>query len=231
VSGQEEYSVARWLAEIEAELTSAWEGGLLPVIVGGTGLYFKALQQGLADVPPIPAHIREKWRSYKGDLAHELASRDPISAASLNPGDRQRLARALEVIESTGKPLRYWQRQSERRAPLTGVVTERVFLDVPRQILYERAEHRFDRMIAAGAIDEVRPLIGLSPDLPMMRAIGLPELRDYLMGKQALSAAIEAAKAATRQYIKRQFTWWRGQMTGWSVAGSNNELLHAREDR
>ena len=217
VSGTKDFSVAQWLKDAEAEIKAAWKAGALPILAGGTGLYFKALEQGLAEVPAVPDEIREKWRNYKGDLAHELALRDPISAANLKPGDRQRLARALEVIEATGKPLRHWQRQAQGRALLAGVQTERLYLDVPRQVLYARAEERFELMIAGGAVDEVRPLIGLDPELSMMRAIGVPEIRDYLLGRISLAAASEAAKLATRHYVKRQLTWWRNQMRGWNL--------------
>jgi tRNA dimethylallyltransferase len=223
VSGTDVYSVARWLADAAAAIAAVWADGRLPIVVGGTGLYFRALQEGLADVPPIPAAVRDKWRNFPGDLAQELARRDPLSASRLRPGDRQRLARALEVIEATGKPLRYWQREARGRAVLTGVATERLYLDLPREVLYQRADARLDRMIAEGAIDEVRPLIGMASDLPMMQAIGVPEIRRYLLGEVDLAGAVRQAKTATRHYIKRQLTWWRHQMPGWDslVAGDD----------
>jgi tRNA dimethylallyltransferase len=215
VSGTEPFSVGRWLEDVSREIRHAWAEDRLPIVVGGTGLYFKALEQGLADVPEIPNEIREKWRSFKGDAIHELSRRDPAAAASLKPRDRQRLIRELEVLDATGQPLRHWQREAQCRSILADVVAEKLFLDIPRQILYDRAEKRFDRMLEEGAIDEVRPLVGLDPELPMMRAIGVSEIRDYLMGRQQLAAAAQAAKTATRHYIKRQLTWWRNQMSGW----------------
>lgn len=217
VPGTTDYSVAHWLADAEKAISHAWEQGLLPIVTGGTGLYFKVLERGLAEVPAIPDGIREKWRNYKGDLSHELAMRDPVSAANLQPGDRQRLARALEVIEATGKPLRHWQKEAQGKAVLGGAEVERLFLNVPRETLYARAEARFDRMLELGAIDEVRPLTGLDPELPMMRAIGVPEIRAYLLGEMSLAEAAGSAKTATRHYIKRQLTWWRHQMTGWRL--------------
>jgi tRNA dimethylallyltransferase len=215
VSGKAEFSAATWLADVENELTSAWARNRLPIVVGGTGLYFRLLQKGLADIPPIPLEIRNRWRAFGGDLAKELNRRDPESKALNLPADRQRLIRALEVIEATGKPLRYWQRAGETSSPLRTSATVALFLDVPREILYARAAARFDEMLREGAIDEVRPLLSLDPALPMMRAIGVREITDYLLGRLPLDEATEAAKTATRHYIKRQQTWWRHQMPGW----------------
>ena len=214
VSGTQSYSVARWLADAACEISAAWEQGLLPIVTGGTGLYFRALEQGLAEVPAIPPDAREKWRAFTGDLHAELARRDP--GTRLEPGDRQRLIRALEVIEGTGRPLSHWQQQAQSAAVLSGVAVERHFIDVPRAELHARAEARFDQMLAAGALDEVRPLLGLDPSLPMMKAIGVPELTAHLRGGLTLDDAIAQAKTATRRYIKRQLTWWRGQMQGWT---------------
>jgi tRNA dimethylallyltransferase len=215
VSGRESYSVGRWLAEATAALHEAWAAGALPIVAGGTGLYFRALERGLAGVPPIPAEIRQHWREFAGDLHGELEKRDASGAARLNPADRQRLVRALEVIEATGKPLRHWQQQAQSQAALAGVAVERVFVEVPRDDLYARAEARFDAMMAAGALEEVRPLVDCDPTLPMMKAIGVPELLRHLRGEIALADAVALAKAATRHYIKRQFTWWRGQGRHW----------------
>jgi tRNA dimethylallyltransferase len=217
VSGREGYSVASWLADARREIEACWAEGLLPIVTGGTGLYFKALEQGLADVPPIPAQVRGKWRAYAGDLHAELASRDPEAAARLQDNDRQRLIRALEVIEATGYPLRNWQHQARAHAILGGVTVERHFVDVPRDELYARAEARFDAMIKAGALAEVRTVIDLDPALPMMRAIGVREFTTYLKGEIDLETAVARAKTATRNYIKRQLTWWRGQMKHWRV--------------
>lgn len=223
VSGTEAYSVARWLEDVAPEISDATAAGVPAIIVGGTGLYFKALEQGLADVPPIPEDIREKWRSFTGDLQAELLARDPLAATALKAGDRQRLVRALEVLESTGKPLRTWQREAQRTSPLVGYEVERVFLNVPRETLYARAEARFDWMLQHGAIDEVRRIMSISPELPMARAIGVAEIRGYLLGEQSLEEAAQAARTATRQYIKRQLTWWRNQMGGWQVVESTGE--------
>ena len=215
VSGRGAYSVATWLADAKREIAAAWAAQQLPIITGGTGLYFMALEQGLAEVPPIAEEIRDKWRSFEGDLHAELMRRDPHGAIRLQPNDRQRLSRALEVFEGTGKPLSHWQEQAQSQAFLNGVDVERHLVDVPREELYARAETRFDQMIAAGALEEVRPLIKYGNVLPMMKAIGVPELTRHLRGEISLDEAVALAKSATRQYIKRQFTWWRGRAAHW----------------
>ncbi len=215
VGPKAQFSVARWLKEARLEIEATWERGLYPIITGGTGLYFRALEKGLAPVPEIPADIRAHWRSFEGDLHAELWQRDQEMASRLLPTDRQRLVRALEVVDATGVSLLEWQRDGQSMAPLAGVEVERIFMEVPRDELYARAELRFDQMLRAGALDEVRPLMGLDPVLPMMRAIGVPELLAHLRGEVTLEDATAKAKTATRQYIKRQLTWWRGQMAHW----------------
>lgn len=215
VGAEEAYSVASWLAEARREMETAWQRGLLPIVTGGTGLYFRALELGLAPVPEIPEEVRSHWRSFAGDLHAELSSRDPAMAAKLLPTDRQRLSRALEVVDATGRSLLDWQREGQGQAPLAGVTVERIFIDVPREDLYARAEARFDAMLAAGALDEVRPLAHLDPMLPAMKAIGLPELIAHLRGETTLEDATVRAKTATRNFIKRQLTWWRNQMAHW----------------
>ena len=217
VSGTEVYSVGRWLTEASAAIAACWAAGQLPIVVGGTGLYFKALEQGLAQVPPIDEAVRAGWRRFAGDLHAELAARDPEGAAALAPADRHRLLRALEVLEGTGRPLRHWQKAAQSTAILADAQVERLFRDVPRGTLHERAGARFDQMMVAGALEEVRAVLDYDPALPMMKAIGVPELSAALRGEIPLAEAVTQAKAATRQFIKRQFTWWRGQLKeGWA---------------
>lgn len=216
VAAEQPYSVAAWAAEARREMEAAWSQRLLPIVTGGTGLYFRALEQGLAPVPPIPEEVRSRWRSFTGDLHAALQSRDPAMATRLQPGDRQRLTRALEVIDATGRSLLDWQREGQKQAPLEGVETECIFLDVPRAELHARAESRFDAMMAEGALEEARAVMHRDPMLPMMKAIGVPELVRHLKGEISRDEAVEQAKAATRQFIKRQGTWWRGQMKHWS---------------
>ncbi len=217
VAGAAAYSVARWLADAAAEIEAVWRSGRVPVVTGGTGLYFKALEQGLADIPLIPPDITEKWRAAKGDLHAELAKRDKGAAAKLNPNDRQRIIRALEVFEGTGKPLDHWQRAAQSEAVLAGVQAQRIFLNPDRKTLHARADARFARMVNDGAADEVKALLaqGLDPRLPVMKAIGVKQLAAWLGGEAGLEEAIAAGQTATRQYIKRQLTWWRHQMPGW----------------
>ena len=215
VGAEQPYSVASWLAEARREMAGAWEQGLVPIVTGGTGLYFRALEQGLAPVPEIPEQVRARWRSFEGDLHAELGRRDPAMASKLLPTDRQRLSRALEVVDATGRSLLDWQKDGQDQAPLAGVTVERIFVDVPREDLHARAEARFDAMMAAGALEEARAMAGLDPMLPAMKAIGLPELIAHIRGEMTLDEAVTRAKAATRQYIKRQLTWWRGQMAHW----------------
>ena len=215
VGAEQPYSVASWLAEARREMDEAWAQGLRPIVTGGTGLYFRALELGLAPVPEIHEEVRTKWRSFAGDLHAELQSRDPAMATKLLPTDRQRLSRALEVIDATGRSLLDWQRDGLDQAPLHGVEVGRIFIDVPRDDLYARAEARFDAMLDAGALEEARALAHLDPMLPAMKAIGLPELVAHLKGEITLEQAAINAKTATRNFIKRQLTWWRGQLPGW----------------
>jgi tRNA dimethylallyltransferase len=221
VSGVSDYSVGRWLADAKLEMQACWAIGKLPIVVGGTGLYFTALQGGLAEVPAIPWDVREKWRTFTGDLHLELLRRDPLAAMKLNPADKQRLIRALEVVEATGKPLAQWQADAQEQSFLNEINVERTFIDVPREELYGRAEARFDAMVATGAVEEVRALPPLLPSMPIMKAIGVPELIGHLYDGVPLEDAVVGAKTATRNYIKRQLTWWRGQMKGWESASGN----------
>jgi tRNA dimethylallyltransferase len=224
IGAAESYSVARWLGDATAALQSAWRAKRVPVVVGGTGLYYRALEEGLADIPSIAPALRERWREEllsKGSI-HLHAVLEKLSQAEarrLNPADGQRVVRALEVLEATGRPLGEWQAQAELTAPLAGVEARRVLVDVPREELYARAERRFDQMVKSGALDEVRRLIALNldPALPAMKAIGVPELARHLRGESTLADAITDAKTATRHYIKRQLTWWRHQLPAWRV--------------
>lgn len=215
ISGADDYSTAAWLAEAESEIQVCWDNGQLPIICGGTGLYFTALEQGLAKLPAIEPAIREKWRNFDGDLHAELEMRHAQSAARLNAADRQRLIRSLEVFESTGKPLIEWQKQAQNESILQGANIERVFMNVQREEIYVRAEARFDQMLEQGALDEVGALPKLYPTQPLMKAIGVPELLAHLKGEINLDEAKIKAKTATRNYIKRQMTWFRGQMKAW----------------
>jgi tRNA dimethylallyltransferase len=217
VPAADAYSVARFIADVGREMDTAWASGLVPIVTGGTGLYFKAMEQGLADIPLIPADITRKWRDAQGDLHAELGKRDQAAAGRLNPNDRQRIVRALEVFEATGKSLDHWQRIAQSEAVLASVDCERILLNPGRQVLYDRADERFAKMVKEGAVHEVRSLLalGLDRSLPALKAIGVKELGAHLAGALSIDDAIVKGQTATRHYIKRQLTWWRHQMPGW----------------
>jgi len=222
VDAAENYSVGRWCVDARAALAAVERAGRLPIVVGGTGLYFKALTQGLAAVPPIPADIRSAVRSrLKGEgiapLYAELSDRDPATAQRLRPGDRARITRALEVVLATGRSLTDWHRDGMEPA-LAADAAVKIFLDAERAGLYRRIDARFDAMLASGALDEVRALgrRGLDPALPAMKAHGVPWLLRAIAGEIDLAAGAEEAKRDTRRYTKRQATWFRHQLPDWT---------------
>lgn len=215
------YSVARWVADCEREIAAARERGKRVVIVGGTGLYFKALLEGLSPVPEIPVGIRRRWRTNAATwpverLHAELAGRDPVMAARLVATDRQRMTRALEVIEATGRSLAEWQREPGRPI-IEEADTVRLVVTRPREEILARCDARFDRMVAAGALDEVRHLLSLDlpRDLPVFGALGVRPLAAFLENEIPLDEATIAGKLQTRQYVKRQETWLRRYMIAW----------------
>jgi tRNA dimethylallyltransferase len=222
VDAAENYSVGRWCLDVRAVLAEAEQAKRVAIVVGGTGLYFKALTGGLAAVPAIPAEIRAAVRARleaegAAALHVELARRDPAMAARLKPGDRARIARALEVIEATGRSLADWQHDG-MPAILNPAHASKIFLNPDRAELYRRIAARFDAMLAAGVLDEVRALAarGIDPLLPAMKAHGVPWLRRHLRGEIGLEKAAAEAKKDTRRYTKRQLTWFRHQMPGWT---------------
>lgn len=211
--GAEPASAADWATLAKAEIDRIHGEGRLPILVGGTGLYIRTLLEGIAPVPPIDAEVRGGVRgaSTAENLA-ALVTLDPVAAATLNPGDTTRIARALEVVRSTGKTLRRWQ--SEKTGGIGDEVALRPLLLLPpRDWLYARCDARFAAMIEGGAIDEAARLAkrGLDPKLPVMRAIGFPELLALHRGQTSLEDATEAGAQATRRYAKRQYTWFAHQ--------------------
>jgi tRNA dimethylallyltransferase len=194
----------------------------VPIFVGGTGLYFKALTEGLSRIPSVPEAVRAAVRAESEgvatpDLHRLLAARDPVTAAALRPSDRLRVQRALEVFAATGRPLAAFHGEREP-GPLAGLALVRVFLSPDRDGLRRRIDARFRAMLAAGALEEVRALgaRGLDPMLPVMRAHGVPGLLAHLRGEIDLEAAIARGQADTRAYAKRQFTWFRHQLPDWA---------------
>ncbi|MGE0287435.1 MAG: tRNA (adenosine(37)-N6)-dimethylallyltransferase MiaA [Bradyrhizobium sp.] len=212
------FSAGAWIADAGRALAEARAQGKLPIFVGGSGLYFKALTRGLSAVPPIPAEVREAVRSRLDRdgveaLHAELARRDPVSAERLKPRDRTRIARALEVIEATGRALPDWHREGLPPLLPPGEFSA-LFLAPDRDRLYARIDARFDAMLTSGAIEEVVALAErrLDPLLPAMKAHGVPVLIRHIRGEVTLAEAAEFGRTETRQYAKRQFTWFRHQL-------------------
>jgi tRNA dimethylallyltransferase len=221
VPAREAYSVGRFVRDVDAALADARESGLRPILVGGTGLYFKALLEGLSPVPAVDETVRSFWRGEAERSGTEavhavLTARDPMMAARLKAADTQRIVRALEVLDSSGKSLAHWQAQPG--VPLIdGPNAVRLVLQPDRQTLQARAEARFERMVDAGALEEAAQLAARQLDhtLPAMRAIGVAPMIAAAAGVMRVGEAIEQAQIETRQYIKRQETWLKRNMIAW----------------
>jgi tRNA dimethylallyltransferase len=221
ISARDAYSVGSWLEDAARAIAETGGKGSVPILVGGTGLYFKALLEGLAPVPDIPPEVRAYWRAQaelfgSGELHRELVARDPAMAARVRPSDTQRVVRALEVIDATGVSLAEWR--GANAPPVLDPDTVLKFVIAPeRDPLYAAIDARFDRMIEAGALEEARALLalGLDDGLPAMRAHGVRELRGYLAGATSLEDAVAKTKTETRRYAKRQMTWLRRYMADW----------------
>lgn len=221
VPGAEAYSAGRFMREAADAIGAARAAGRMAIVVGGTGLYFKALTEGLSPMPTVPDAVRAYWRgeaARRGAAAlhAELERRDPAMAARLRPTDPQRVTRALEVLEATGRSLSTWQ--AGRGVPVVAAgEMARLVLAPERDVLMQRCDKRFDRMMADGAEDEVRELaaLRLDPALPVLRALGVRPLAEMVAGRVAREAAVTQAKAETRQFAKRQMTWLRGNMIAW----------------
>lgn len=218
------YSVGAWTGEALTLAQEAQRTGRPVMIVGGTGLYFSALTDGLADIPSIDEEVRARVRDEiatalaRGETLHALARRvDPQAAARIPAGDRQRLTRVIEVAHGTGRPLSAWR---ETTRPLLEPHAWRgIVLDPPRPLLYDRINARAEMMVRAGGVDEVRALTarGLCPDAPAMKALGVSHLANVLVGAVSMDEALALMQRDTRRYAKRQMTWFRNQMAQWSV--------------
>jgi tRNA dimethylallyltransferase len=233
VDGAMCYSAAHFQRDVAALLCDPAYAARPLIFTGGTGLYFKALMEGLAPVPHIPRELRHALREeaerVEAPVLHaRLALVDPDMAARLKPQDTQRILRALEVVEATGQSLRTYQLSQEKENKTTLLFGHRpihkLFLSWPRDELVDRIHTRFDGMIEGGALEEVSHLMAraLDPSLPVMRAHGVPWLIKALRDEVSLQTAIERAKIETRQYAKRQMTWWRNSMTDWIVGDGKN---------
>lgn len=214
VAGGEEHSAARWAAEARAAIAEVRAAGRLPILVGGTGLYLRTLLEGIAPVPPIDPAIRAEVRALPVSAAHQaLAALDPAAAARLNPADTTRVARALEVVRATGRPLAQWQ--AARVGGIGGQVRlVPLLLLPPRDWLAARIDARLEAMVAGGAACEVAALLAradIAASAPVRRAIGVAEIAGWLSGAWSRAEAIARAQLATRRYAKRQYTWFRNQ--------------------
>ena len=238
IDGATACSAVQWADMAMVEIEKAWDKGLMPILVGGTGMYFKALLDGMVTIPPIDEAIREKVRAEITDLGPEvmhgkLKMLDAKAYERLEPADGQRIARATEVALSTGKALSMWQ-EEPHSGPLakldaTGQIAKFV-LDIDRDKLYERCDQRLDTMIEGGALNEIQSLLDrkLDTSLPIMKALGVPPLSAYLQDEVLLEGALVAAKTQTRQFAKRQLTWFRNQFSTW---GRVNAQLSESEYR
>ena len=220
VDAADAWSVGRWLKSAHETLAGIAARGRSAIFVGGTGLYFRALTQGLAEVPEIPAEARRQTAADFETLGAEafrerLAAVDPIAAARFPATDRQRLSRAWEVFAATGRPLSDWQADNAFALPADAWTP--VVLEPPREALYDRCDARLAAMVDAGVLNEVAALAarGLDPALPLMKAVGFREFAAHLRGETSLQAALAAAQQQTRNYAQRQTTWLRGQAAGW----------------
>jgi tRNA dimethylallyltransferase len=223
VAAGDAYSVGRWLEDVRRALEHARAENHRPIIVGGTGLYFRALLEGLSPVPAIPEDIRAHWRGEAARLGAAglhavLAAKDVEMAARLRPTDPQRITRALEVLEATGLSLAIWQTRAGTPL-LVAKETERLLVLRDRQELFARCDTRFDGMRAAGGLDEARRLLALDldPSLPAMRAVGVRPLLLMLSGQLDEEEAIARAKQDTRHYVRRQLTWLNRHMSTWNT--------------
>jgi tRNA dimethylallyltransferase len=219
VSASERYSAGRYQDDAAQALRDVRDRGLLPIFAGGTGLYFGALTEGLSPIPTVPASVRSEVRRRFETLGRDaffadLAQRDGATAAKLKPSDTQRVLRAADVLEATGRPLSAWQ-EASGDAVLRDCRLARFVLSPPREVVLERIDARLKLMVEQGILEEARALAGLDPSLPAAKALGVPELIRHLRGEIDLAEALEAVRIATRQYAKRQQTWFRNRMNDW----------------
>ena len=223
------YSAARWAAEARTAIAEAHDAGKLPILVGGTGLYLRTLLDGIAPVPAIDPAIRATVRALPVAEAHRLlAAEDPQAAARLSPADTTRVARALEVIRCTGRPLAEWQR--ERVGGIGDVIALAAAILLPdRETLFDRIDARCEAMFAGGAVEEVAALLArsdIASDAPVRRAIGVPPIAAMLASHASRAEALAQVQLDTRRYAKRQYTWFRNQPPpAWIRKTDSNHLM------
>ena len=231
VPATERYSVGRYQHEAAQALKQVRDKQLLPIFAGGTGLYFSVLSEGLSPIPAIPAEVRTRTRQRFERLGREaffaeLSERDPATTARLRPSDTQRLLRAADVLDATGRSLSEWQDMSGRPV-LSELRVARFVLSPPRELLHQRIETRLQDMTERGVLDEVRALPILDPSLPAAKALGVPQFARHLSGACSFPEALEEVRVATRQYAKRQLTWFRNRMADWTwcETGQSSNLV------
>jgi tRNA dimethylallyltransferase len=226
IDGATPCSAARWASDAKVAIARAHEAGVTPILVGGSGLYIRTLLDGIAPIPEVDPLLRAEIRAMPVDQAYAaLQAYDAQVAASLAPTDVSRITRALEVVKSTGNSIATW-RATKMGGISADIRLRPLLLLPPRDWLYDRCDKRFELMMERGAIDEVETLLArnLPQDAPVMRAIGVPEISAYLKGTMSRAEAITLGKIATRQYAKRQFTWFRNQApTEWP---RENEIVN-----
>jgi tRNA dimethylallyltransferase len=220
VSVRDLYSVGRYQSDAADALARARAMDRIPIFTGGTGMYFSALTEGLASIPPIPAAIRERARAKLEEIGvaalhAELAARDPETAMQLRLTDPQRVLRAYEVFEATGRSLARWQKETGKPV-LDRLQLRKFVVDIPRPELRARIETRFRAMLSEGALEEAAALEGLDPSLPAAKILGLRELWSLRRGELSETEAVTLAVTATRQFAKRQMTWFRNRMKDWA---------------
>ncbi len=218
VPAEHVHSTGAWLREAAGVIADIRARSRIPIVIGGTGLYFRALTGGLADMPTIPDAIRDGLRARLDaegaeGLHRTLSTVDPETAARVGPGDAQRVLRALEVFEASGRPLSQFQKESGPQV-VDPARSRKLVVLPPRDVLYQRIDRRFQQMMDEGAVEEVRVLLdkAIPDDRPVMRAIGVAQIGDLLAGRISRDEAASLAATATRQYAKRQMTWFRNQM-------------------
>lgn len=206
-------SVGMWLEAARIAAYETWQEGKTPIFVGGTGMYIRTLMEGISPIPDVPVAVRDEVRGWgTADAYAWLVQHDPDMAAKLEAGDSQRIARACEVLKHSGKSLLQWQAVVPQ-LPLPDAQFELYSLTLERELLYDRCNQRLETMMQNGALEELQALLerDLSPELPAMRAVGIPELAKYLRGEWTREQALDKAQQATRNYAKRQLTWLRNQ--------------------
>jgi len=226
-SVKKKFSTGHWLKMVVKKIEEQWKNGNVPIVVGGTGLYFKALTDGLVKIPNVPNNVRSQIRKLHTQIGQknffmQLTKLDPLAKKFILPTDTQRSMRAYEVKKFTNKSL--FELRKETKSNFSNSVFKKIFINISRELLNKKIEKRVEKMFSDGVIDEVKKFhkIKINKELPSNKIIGIKEIKDHLKGKISLMEAKELIKQKTRQYAKRQFTWARGHMKSWDMIYSPN---------